>query len=109
MLLNGQGFLLEVMPDLTGRELKQLIKEKLGKDQLMATSIEVVFGDCKLLDDDKLADVGVSAESQMTIVLKENIARCSHQYQLVGCVREFDVESLMVVEVPKDVSQISGA
>ena len=108
--LNGEVTVLEVMPDITGRELKEQIKEcQLWDDELtrQTTRVDIVVGLSRLLtDDETAAEAGLSPESEVTVVLKQNAVTCSHKGEFDQFGDEFDLESLFVVEMPSGATEI---
>lgn len=101
--LNGEVLLLEVMPEMTGREIKEQIKQQQQwRDEFtrQTTRVELVIGQSRLLENNETAAAaGLSPESEVTVVFKENSVRCSHQNELARLGREIDLESLFVVEI----------
>ena len=105
--LNGETMDLEVMPEITGRELKEQIKDRqLWDDELTrkTTRVEFLVGPSRLLtNDETAADAGLSPESDVTVLLKQNAVTCS-EFEQFG--HEFDLESLFVVEIPSGATEI---
>ena len=98
--LNGETLVLEVTPGMTIREVKQRIKDmQTWEDDLSrdTTFVEVIFGDKKLGNDETVAEVGLSEDSVVTVILRQNIARCSNHG---GFGRDIDPETLVIVEIP---------
>ena len=98
--LNGKTLVLEVTPEMRMREVKQQIKEtQAWEDELSrdTTFVEVIFGDKKLGNDETVAGAGLSANSVVTGLLRQNIARCSNR---LGFGPDIDPETLVIVEIP---------
>ena len=108
--LNGEAMVLEVMPDDTGRELKEWIKGCQPWDDEFTrktTRVDIVVGPSRVLkNDETAADVGLSPESDATVVLKRNTVTCSHQGEFHQFGDEIDFESLFVVEIPSGATEI---
>lgn len=106
--LNGETLLLEVDPLVSGWELKRRIKEELWNDELTRRrcQVEVVLEGGKLLKNfATLVNVGISADSDLTIVVKEHRVRCRDKDELEQVAQsegEIDSESLILAEVPDD-------
>ena len=98
--LNGKTLVLEVTPGMRMREVKQQIndmhewEDELSRD---TTFVEVIFGDKKLGNDETVAEVGLSADSVVMGLLRQNIARCSNKG---GFGPDIDPETLVIVEIP---------
>ena len=106
-MLNGESFVLEVVPEMTGLELKQQVKKQQSWDKEATVLTELLIGEGKFLENDKtVADAGLSPDSHVTVIFKENIARCSDQHELAGC--EIDLESLIALEIPTNVTEITA-
>ena len=69
---SGEVMVLEVTPEMTGKELKQQIKERKPWDELTrsTTGVEVIVGDNQLLDSD--VDVGIAEDTVVSLVFKSN-------------------------------------
>ena len=106
--LSGATLELEVTPEMKMREVKQQIKgthaweDELSRD---TTFVELIFGDRKLGNDETVAEVGLSADSIVTAVFKQNVARCSHDG---GFGPGIDLETLVIVEIPDSETEIGG-
>ena len=104
--LNGEVLVLEVTPEMKMREVKQQMKgthaweDELSRDM---TFVELIFGDRKLGNDETVAEVGLSADSIVTAVFKQNVARCSHNG---GFGPDIDLETLVIVEIPDSETEI---
>ena len=98
--LNGKTLVLEVTPEMRMREVKQQIKDmhewedELSRD---TTFVEVIFDNKKLGNDETVAAVGLSADSVVTVILRQNIARCSNKG---GFGPDIDPQTLVVLEIP---------
>ena len=97
--LNGETLVLEVTPETTMREVKRQIKDMhwweddLSRD---TTFVEVIVGNKKLGNDETVAGAGLSEDSVVTGLLRQNIARCSSK----DGIGEIDPETLVIVEIP---------
>lgn len=69
----------------------------------------MILEDCKLLKNDEVLthDRGISAGSTVTGVLRRTAVRCSHQAAFAQFGQEFDLESLIEVEIPDTESTLS--
>ena len=104
--LNGDVTVLEVMPSITGRELKERIKEyQLWEDELTreTTRVDILMGSRLLANDETAADACLSPESDVTVVLKPNAVTCSHKGEFDQFGDELDLESAFVVEISQAV------
>ena len=95
--LNGETLEIEVVPEMTMREVKrQLKKMHLWEDELTrdTTVVEVIVEDKKVANEETIAELGLSAESKITALFKQNVVRCS-----TGCdsTLEAHQEALVVV------------
>ena len=108
--LNGEAMVLEVMPDITGRELKERIKDRqLWDDELTrkTTRVDILAGPSRLLtNDETAADAGLTPESDVIVILRQNAVTCSHKGEFDQFGEEFDLESLFVVEIPSGATEI---
>ena len=98
--LNGETLVLEVTPEMRMREVKQQIKDmQTWEDELSrdTTFVEVIFENKKLGNDEMVAEVGLSADSTVTAILRQNVARCSNKE---GFGPEIDPDTLVIVEIP---------
>ena len=106
--LNGETLVLEVTPEMQMREVKEQIKDmQTWEDELSrdTTVVEVIFGDRKLANNDEtLAQVGLSADSIVSAILRQNIARCSNKG---GIGPDVDPETLVIVEIPDSEIEIA--
>ena len=104
--LNGEVLVLEVTPEMKMREVKQQIKgmhaweDELSRD---TTFVEVIFGDRKLGNDETVAEVGLAADSVVTAIWRQNVARCSYKG---GFGPDIDPETLVIVEIPDTETEI---
>ena len=104
--LNGETLVLEVTPEMTMREVKQQIKDmQTWEDDLSrdTTFVEVIVGNKKLGNDETVAEVGLSEDSVVTGLLRQNIARCSSKD---GFGTDIDPETLVIVEIPDSETEI---
>ena len=98
--LNGETLVLEVTPGMRMREVKQQIKDmhewedELSRD---TTFVEVIFDNKKLGSDQTVAEVGLSADSVVTSLLRQNIARCSNKG---GFWLGIDLETFVILQIP---------
>ncbi|CAK9109882.1 unnamed protein product [Durusdinium trenchii] len=110
--LNGEAMVLEVMPEMTGRELKERIKDRqLWDDELTrkTTRVDILVGPSRLLtNDETAADAGLSPESDVTVILRRNIVTCSHKRELVQFGDEIDFTSLFAVQIPSGATEVVG-
>ena len=118
--LNGEAMILEVMPDMTGRELKARIKEcQLWDDELTrkTTRVDIVVGASRMLkNDETAADADLSPESEATVILGQNTVTCSNKRELAQLADNEDgirpksdrrhSESLFVVQITNGVTAI---
>ena len=109
--LNGEAMVLDIMPEITGRELKERIKECLPWDDELTrktTRVDIVVGESKLLTNaETAADAGLSPESEVTVILRQNTVTCSHKDELFAqCGQEIDFESFYIVQIPSGATQI---
>ena len=105
----GQTLCLEVRPEMTGAELKCQIKEIFRTwDEVTrsTTLVEVVVGD-RLGNDEKVADAGLSADTVVSVVFKENLARCSSKDAIANFSTEIDLSLLLAVEIPSHEAKIA--
>ena len=107
---SGEIMVVEVTPEMTGRELKQRIKEgQPSWDELTrrTTGVEIIFEGTKLLANDaKLLDTGIAADPVVSVVFKPNVVTCANQDVFAGLRRAIDWDLLLVVEIPSDETQI---
>ena len=106
---NGESMLLEVMPETTGKELKQQIKERKPWDELArsTTSAEIVLEDNQLLANDaKVLEAAITEDTVVSVVFKPNKVICSNKDAIVSLGGIVDSELLLVVEIPDDDTQI---
>ena len=104
--LSGATVELEVKLEMRMREVKEQIKgmhaweDELSRD---TTFVELIFGDRKLGNDETVAEVGLSADSVVTAILRQNVARCSSKD---GFGPDIDLETLVMVEIPDSETEI---
>ena len=106
---NGELLVLEVTPEITGRELKQQIKEGQPWDELTrsTTSVEIIVGDDHLLANDaKVLDAGITQDTVVGVVFKPNIVVCSHKDMIARLGGIVDSKLLLVVELPNHETHI---
>ena len=106
--LNGEVTVCEVVPDITGRELKERIKECQVWDDVTreTTRVIIVVGTRLMTNDETAADAGLSPESGVTVVLNQNAATCSDKWELDQFGEEIDLETAFVVEIPSGATEI---
>ena len=108
--LNGEAMVLEVMPDDTGRELKEWIKGCQPWDDEFTrktTRVDIVVGPSRVLTNDvTAADAGLCPESDVTVILRRNTVTCSHKGELAQFGDEIDLKSFFVVQIPSGTSEI---
>ncbi|CAJ1462150.1 unnamed protein product [Effrenium voratum] len=108
--LNGEATVLEVMPDITGRELKERIKEsQLWDDELTrkTTRVDILVGSRWLMTDETAADAGLSPASDVTVVFKQNAVACSQKREFDQFGDELDLHSMFVIEIPSSATEIA--
>ena len=104
--LNGQSFILEVMPDMTMRQVKQQIKDMQTWEDGVRRDImvvEVMLGDKKLKSDETVAETGLSPHSKVSVLFRPNVARCANQSAWEPSV---DPDTLVVVEIPESETEV---
>ena len=104
--LNGKTLVLEVTPEMRMREVKQQIKDmQTWEDELSrdTTVVEIIFGDRKLGNDETVAEVGLSADSVVTGLLRQNVACCTNKS---GFGQDMCPETLVIVEIPDSVTKV---
>ena len=104
--LNGEMLVLEVTPEMKMREVKEQIKDaQAWEDEVSrdTTFVELIFGERKLGNDETVAEVGLSADSVVTAILRQNVARCSSKE---GLGPDIDPETLVIVEIPDSETEI---
>ena len=107
--LNGETLVLEVTREMEMREVKQQIKDaQAWEDELIrdTTFVELIFGDRKLGNDETVAEVGLSADSVVTAILSQNVARCSNKRSFGP---DIDLETLVIVEIPDSEVEVRQA
>ena len=106
--LNGEAMVLEVMPEVTGRELKERIKDcQLWDDELtrQTTKVDFVVGASRILkNDETAAHAGLSPESEVTVILRKNIVTCSHRQEFAQFRDE--IEYPFTVQIPRSATKI---
>ena len=92
--------ILEVMPEMTGWELKQRIKDRqLWDDELKrkTTRVDIVLGPSRVLtNNETAADAGLPSESEATIILRSNTVTCSDKREFVRFVHELGFDSVFI-------------
>ena len=109
--LNGEAMALDIMPNITGRELKERIKACQPWDDELTrktTRVDIVVGESRLMTNaETAADAGLSPESEVTVILRQNTVTCSHKDELFAqCGQEIDCESFYIVQIPSSATQI---
>ena len=106
---SGEVMFFEVTPEMTGRALKQQIKEGQVWDELTrsTTSVEIIIGDNQLLcNDAKALDAGIAEDAVVSGVFKSNKVIWSNKDSIVSLGGIVDSELLPVVELPDDETHI---
>ncbi|CAK8995179.1 unnamed protein product [Durusdinium trenchii] len=108
--LNGEAIVLDIIPDITGQELKERIKKcQLWDDELtrQTTRVDIVVGASRVMkNDETAADAGLSPESDVPVVLKQNAVTCSQKGEIDRFGHDIDLESLLVVYIPSGATEI---
>ena len=76
LLPSGESRVLEVMPEMTGRQLKQKIKEGEPCDEITrnTTDVEIIVNGNQLLANDaKLLDAGIARDTVVSVVFRPNM------------------------------------
>ena len=79
-LLNGTSMVIGTVPTMTVLELQRLIKElHAWEDEFCRrrTVVAVILGPKKLGNLERIADLGLSSESTLSVFLRRSVARCS--------------------------------
>ena len=106
---SGEMLVLEVAPEITGRELKQQIKLRQNWDDVTSstTSVEVVLEDNQLLANEaKVLEAAIAEDAVVSVVFKPNKVICSNKDAFTSLGGIVDSEVLYVVEVPDDETHI---
>ena len=106
---NGEVMVLEVMPETTGRALKQQIKNQTSWDELTrnTTGVEIIVGDDQLLGNDvTVLEAGIAEDSVVSVVFKPNKVICCYLNALAGLGGIADPDLLLVVEIPDEETEI---
>ena len=102
--LNGETLVLEVLPDMRMRHVKQQIKDMLGRDSDSTMVLEVILGDKKLQNDETVGETGLSPESKLCALFRQNVAQ--------GCNRralgQVDPEAGVLVEIPESETEVGA-
>ena len=106
---SGEILVLEVTPEMTGKELKQQIKERKPWDELTrsTTVVEIIVGGNRLLvNDAKVLEAGTAEDPVVSVVFKPNKVICSNQDAIARLGGIVDFKLLLVVEIPDSETQI---
>ena len=106
---SGANVVLEVTPEMTGRALKQEIKDQQPWDEFTrsTTSVEIIFGDNHFLANDaKVLDAGIAEDTVVSVIFKPNIVTCSSKDAIASLGGIVGSGLLLVVEIPNDETQI---
>ena len=109
---NGDILVLEVMPGITGFELKQQIKEKKPWDELTrsTTAVEIIVGDNQLLANDaNVLDAGITGDSVVSVVFNPNVVICGNQDVITSLGGIVDSDLLLAFVIPNDEAQIHAS
>ena len=104
--LDGETLELEVTAEMTMREVKRQIKDgKMWVDELSrdTTVVELILGDKKVMNDETVAELGLSEGSKLTAVFRQNVARCSNQSAFGP---DLDPDALVIVEIPDSETEV---
>ena len=105
--MSGKVVVLEVMPEMTIREFKQMLKVRQPSEDKFTRSItmvEVVVEGCKLEDEQQtLTAAGISSDSVVHVLFTVNPVVCVSRVE-----SGFHQESLRVVTVPETVTEIAS-
>ena len=105
--LDGERLVLAVTPEMTMREVKQQIKGmRRWEDEVSrnTTFLEVIVGDKKVRNDETVAEVGLSEGSKVSVILRQNVARCLYKGDFGP---EIDPETLVIVDIPDSTIRIA--
>ena len=104
-LLSGDTLVLQVRPEMRIKELKQQIKGmRVWDDEVGDTTlVEVIVGGKKVHDDESLVDLGVTAESTISVLLRPNLAQCS---DLDGPLPDLDPAAGSMIDIPDSETEI---
>lgn len=107
--VNGEMLDIEVTAEMTGRDLKQQIKEIQHSDEVtrMTTGVEIVVGDLLLNNDEQVAKAGCTADLVVNVVFKTNLVRCSKKQDVASLGSHIDPDLVLAVEIPEGDNQIS--
>lgn len=95
---SGDVIVLDITPESTGRELKELIKDSQPWDELTrrTTSVELIGrGNHLLGNDDNVLDAGIAGDIVPSAVFRQNMVICSHQDAFAGLGCAVDSQSLL--------------
>ena len=107
--LNGQTLSIEVVPDMTVKQVKKEIKsvsvweEGVIRETILA---ELFLAGQQLKDENTVVDLGLSAESSLSVIFRPNLVRCSNKGSMLWT--DADPEALVVVEVPESETRIEN-
>ena len=105
--LKGTALVLEVMPEMTVRQLKKVVKETQTWEDCVrnTTVVELIFGGKKLDNDETLGELGLSSESELSVVFKQNVSCCSHRDFFA---LDLDPEVAALLEIPDSETEIAA-
>ena len=106
--LNGEVLELDVTPETKIREVKRQIKAMHiweSKVSRRTTVVEIIVGDKKGTNDETMEELGVSSESKVAAVFRQNLAVCRDKS---GLGPELDPDTLVVVEIPFGDTEIAS-
>ena len=107
--LNGQTVSVEVVPEMTVKQVKKEIKSiSVWEDGVVpeTVSVELFLAGQQLKDDETVVDLGLTAESSLLVIFRPNLVRCSNKQGLLGT--HVDPQALVVVEVPESETRIES-
>ena len=70
------------------------------------TRVDILVGTRLMTNDETAADAGLSPESDVTVMFKQNAATCSHKGELDEFGEEIDLETAFLVEIPSGAPKI---
>ena len=111
--INGEVISLEVRPEMTGRELKQQIKEVHLLDEVARTftGVDIVVGDRLLGNDETVADAGLTTDDVVSMAFKQNMVKGCNKDAIASFCSDFDSNVRhvwLVVELPGHETQLSA-
>ena len=103
LLVTGEMIRLEVLPEMKGKQLKRLIKERQPWDEFTrkTTGVEIVVGDRLLRNDEKVSDAGL-ADLAVNAVFKPNTVSCSNKDALASFEGDVNPELWLILVVIPD-------